>query len=382
MSSVEIDHLEDNDTLFQLSPSYQEKEKIIRHIKNVEIKYTSSITLRKQKIESMRICGLIERKEEPQKHDLKQLDIKNGNIKNEERETTNVDNVNSVRRRPTVKLKSIIRYQMCKHFIRHGRCDRGDQCIFAHSDNELDIWNMQLKKKRETIEMPTKIKHILAPRLTPPVIMNGTTKYKMCKSLHKSKFCSYADKCKYAHSSEELLLWRALQGKGFFDNINTSSNEDGTNIQWQFTLEKDERLKQDIKKQISTHSKHKIKRREETAQMSNIRENNHRQKVFQYQHYSIQQKHQLQQQQQYVTQMMCLNTNDSMKHLPYVQPMLPQPSSHITDPSQRVQQPVFMPGNMPVVSQQQHRQLYIKQEHYNDVSLLLQDPYVSGTYIS
>ena len=65
--------------------------------------------------------------------------------------------------------------------------------------------------------MPTKIKHILTPRLTPPILANKGTEYKMCKQINKSDFCSYGNKCKFAHSSE-LLLWRALQQKGFFDN--------------------------------------------------------------------------------------------------------------------------------------------------------------------
>ena len=102
MYSVETDHLTDNDTVFQLSPLYHEKEKIIRHIKNIEIKYTSCITLRKQKIESMRRRGVIERKEEPLKNNLIKLEITNGDIKNGERETTSVDNVKLVRRRPII----------------------------------------------------------------------------------------------------------------------------------------------------------------------------------------------------------------------------------------------------------------------------------------
>ena len=197
---------EGNMDIFRLGPSLSQKEKINRHIKNIENKYQNVTIVRKVTIESMRGVKVIDNtigigmeESRPKYH---KYNVSDGKEKTKIVKTNKGNNQPTVRPRPSVKIISIIRYQLCRHFKSNKRCDRGDKCVFAHSTFELDTWNQQLKKKRESIKMPTKIKHILTPRLTPPILANKGTEYKMCKQINKSDFCSYGNKCKFAHSSE------------------------------------------------------------------------------------------------------------------------------------------------------------------------------------
>ena len=58
-----------------------------------------------------------------------------------------------IRPPPDVRVKSIITYQLCKHVTRYGRCNRGDECVFAHSKEELKVWEEVLAEKRSKIDV-------------------------------------------------------------------------------------------------------------------------------------------------------------------------------------------------------------------------------------
>ena len=201
-----------------------ERARIDEHIKKIEMKYKDLNLTRKKAIIEMRRGGRIGKVDlTKSKGNSSENDAASEHKKPSEVEI-------KIRPPPDVRVKSIITYQLCKHVTRYGRCNRGDECVFAHSKEELKVWEEVLAEKRSKIDMPTKLKHILSPRMCPPCTDKPDVEYKMCSILYKNDFCHFGDKCRFAHSSEELLLWRALKKQGMLRNKpKLDDNTDGVN---------------------------------------------------------------------------------------------------------------------------------------------------------
>ena len=111
---------EGNMDIFRLGPSLSQKEKINRHIKNIENKYQNVTSVRKVTIESMRGVKVIDNtigigmeESRPKYH---KYNVSDGKEKTKIVKTNKGNNQPTVRPRPSVKIISIIRYQLCRHF--------------------------------------------------------------------------------------------------------------------------------------------------------------------------------------------------------------------------------------------------------------------------
>lgn len=70
-----------------------------------------------------------------------------------------------IRKRPLLSFQ-IVGFKMCMHVQANRRCIYGDYCTFAHSNEELQVWNRQLNTLTFPHHFPQNIVHYQAP---PPV---------------------------------------------------------------------------------------------------------------------------------------------------------------------------------------------------------------------
>lgn len=75
-------------------------------------------------------------------------------------------------------------------------CQNGDDCKRPHSEFELIVWEDEKEAERA----------VRNPRKEPPEMRNP----RMCKYMEKTGRCDFRVTCKFAHSQQELKLWKSL----------------------------------------------------------------------------------------------------------------------------------------------------------------------------
>ena len=99
-----------------------------------------------------------------------------------------------VKIRPRPKIPATIDFQMCNNA--NGKCTKGHECSFAHSQAELASWNRERQNE---------------PRPAPQI--PGPYQFQLCKHMQNTGTCPYGQRCTFAHSEEELSRWlRDLAG--------------------------------------------------------------------------------------------------------------------------------------------------------------------------
>ena len=84
------------------------------------------------------------------------------------------------------------RTKMCTTFRRHGACEFGDQCAFAHSRKQLRHRPTQAGK---------------GPSLQTPSIERRDFMFtRLCDNVEKGLPCPYGDECYFAHNTAEIAL--------------------------------------------------------------------------------------------------------------------------------------------------------------------------------
>ena len=100
-----------------------------------------------------------------------------------------------VRIRPRPKIPANIDFQVCKNVQQgKGECMKGQDCSYAHSRAELQLWNREREKE---------------PRPAPSI--SGPYQYQLCKHMLGNGVCPYGQRCTFAHSDEELQSWLQVQ---------------------------------------------------------------------------------------------------------------------------------------------------------------------------
>lgn len=100
-----------------------------------------------------------------------------------------------VRIRPRPKIPANIDFQICKNVQQgKGECMKGQDCSYAHSRAELQLWNQEREKE---------------PRPAPSI--SGPYQYQLCKHMLGNGVCPYGQRCTFAHSDEELQSWLQVQ---------------------------------------------------------------------------------------------------------------------------------------------------------------------------
>ena len=102
-------------------------------------------------------------------------------------------------------------YKLCKHIRNNGKCKLGNRCVFAHNVKELNAWNKQLGREIDNTPVPNAIFARHAPRYAPPVSKPPGGKFRLCKHARgPRRNCKMGEKCFFAHSKEELELWKQI----------------------------------------------------------------------------------------------------------------------------------------------------------------------------
>ena len=111
-----------------------------------------------------------------------------------------------VRIRPRPKIPASIDFQICKNIQGKVECPKGQDCSYAHSRIELQLWNKDRDKE---------------PRPAPHI--NGPYQYTLCKHMINAGACPYTQRCTFAHSEEELASWLRVQGQVTTNGVYTGA---------------------------------------------------------------------------------------------------------------------------------------------------------------
>lgn len=102
---------------------------------------------------------------------------------------TDIPGDNSEPKKPNSKYKT----QLCRHFMKLGRCNFGDKCQFAHGQEELKIIPGMNINPQPYI-----------PKRMPSDAMRDNHKTELCKYFSNDGHCRYGSGCNYAHGQAEL----------------------------------------------------------------------------------------------------------------------------------------------------------------------------------
>ena len=95
---------------------------------------------------------------------------------------------NLVRKPPSIPAED---YKIC---MKQGHCEADWQCLYAHSEMELDSWN----QIQDHMEFP---RQSAQPHKDPKC-------HKLCHFISSNRRCQAGMSCNFAHSQEELELWK------------------------------------------------------------------------------------------------------------------------------------------------------------------------------
>lgn len=84
-----------------------------------------------------------------------------------------------------------VKTELCKSFVKNGKCTYGDACAFAHGEAELQ------KKKH----VPSRYKT------------------KLCQQFHENGTCAYGDRCQFIHSNMIGELMEEQHGHGSLKDL-------------------------------------------------------------------------------------------------------------------------------------------------------------------
>lgn len=103
-----------------------------------------------------------------------------------------------------VPVSSLYKTKLCKFYIQ-GLCTKGARCSFAHGTEDLDktAWRPRLSNKAWSEKWQSQ------PIRSVKQLRSGPTdlKTEMCH-FHARGLCPFSDACCFAHSTEELQIWR------------------------------------------------------------------------------------------------------------------------------------------------------------------------------
>ena len=103
-----------------------------------------------------------------------------------------------VRIRNKPKIPGNVDFQQCNSLQKKVECPKGQDCSFAHSKIELQVWNQERQNE---------------PRPTPQI--NGPYQFQLCKHILTNGTCPYGQRCTFAHSEQELTSWLQSQAAAF-----------------------------------------------------------------------------------------------------------------------------------------------------------------------
>lgn len=94
--------------------------------------------------------------------------------------------------------------KMCMHMLNTGTCPYGPNCFYAHSDEEISLWNENALSDQRSMRIGEPIANVKV-RKRPPLNFNNS--YKMCMHVEKGNRCVFGNGCIFAHSQFELEEW-------------------------------------------------------------------------------------------------------------------------------------------------------------------------------
>ena len=100
--------------------------------------------------------------------------------------------------RPRPSIPAQVDYAYCLSITKGIHCFKGPQCTFAHHEGELIYWFRERAKKE--------------PR--PNASSKSQLPYTICKAVQEKGICNFGVRCTFAHSEEELQLWKRKGGGG------------------------------------------------------------------------------------------------------------------------------------------------------------------------
>ena len=100
--------------------------------------------------------------------------------------------------RPRPAIPAQVDYTYCVSITKGIHCFKGPQCTFAHHEGELIYWCQERARKE--------------PRPNPS--SKSQQPYTICKAVQEKGLCNYGVRCTFAHSEEELQLWKRRGGSG------------------------------------------------------------------------------------------------------------------------------------------------------------------------
>ena len=99
-------------------------------------------------------------------------------------------------------------HKMCMHVLNTGTCPYGINCYYAHSEEEIELWNESILRDQRNMRVPEP--GGVKVRKRPPLNFNNS--YRLCMHVEKGNRCVFGNGCIFAHSLFELEEWnRQLQ---------------------------------------------------------------------------------------------------------------------------------------------------------------------------
>ena len=95
-------------------------------------------------------------------------------------------------------------HKMCMHLSTNGTCPFGMNCYYAHSREEIELWNEHVRREQEEVPRVEPTVNLMIRR-RPPLNFNNT--YKLCMHVEKGNRCVFGNGCIFAHSVAELEEW-------------------------------------------------------------------------------------------------------------------------------------------------------------------------------
>eukprot|EP00434_Breviolum_minutum_P042943 symbB.v1.2.038248.t1/scaffold5893.1/size22692/3 len=94
--------------------------------------------------------------------------------------------------------------KFCSYIELHGYCEKGDECTFAHSPEELQNGNAGVKQAPTAYWEEAVYSDEAATGSGPSRFRPGFVPRKMCSYIESTGYCQKGDECTFAHSPEEL----------------------------------------------------------------------------------------------------------------------------------------------------------------------------------
>jgi hypothetical protein len=89
------------------------------------------------------------------------------------------------------------------HVLNTGTCPYGMNCYYAHSEEEIELWNESMLRDQRSMRGPDL--EGVKVRKRPPLNFNNS--YRLCMHVEKGNRCVFGNACIFAHSLFELDEW-------------------------------------------------------------------------------------------------------------------------------------------------------------------------------